>query len=112
MHGLVLGGGSLVSMLRQVGQKRLDRECGGEEVFTRPPAVEPGALYDLLHRGSLGVNGGVVQTEPMSHVIEEFGFLISRRGRHIIPPCWCPEIADDRYQAKIGENSSNIILLG
>ena len=84
MHGLVLGGGSDVSMHRQVSQERLDLGFGGEEVFARPHAVETDESYDPLHRGSLSVNGVVVQTEHLSHFIEEFGWWISRRGRHII----------------------------
>jgi hypothetical protein len=85
IHGLVLGGGCDVSIQRQVGQERLDRGFGGEEVFARPHAVETDASHDPLHRGSLRVHGVVVQTEHLSHVIEEFGVWISRRGGHIIP---------------------------
>jgi hypothetical protein len=58
------------------------------------------------------VNGVVVQTEHLSHFIEEFGLWISRRVRHMIPPWWCPEIADNRHRAKLPENQSNIALSG
>jgi hypothetical protein len=85
IHGLVLSGGHDVSMHCQVGQERLDPGFSGEEVFARPQAVETDASHDPLHRGSLRVHGVVVQTEHLSHVIEEFGVWISRRGGHIIP---------------------------
>jgi hypothetical protein len=42
--------------------------------------------YDPLHIGVLGVNGGVVQTEHLSHVIEACGWWMSRRVRPLIPP--------------------------
>jgi hypothetical protein len=73
MHGLVLGGGSDVSLHGQVGQARLDRGFGGEEVFARPQAVATDASDDPRHSGALGVHGVVVQTEPLSHCIEAFG---------------------------------------
>ena len=57
----------------------VDLGFGGEEVLARPHAVETDESYDPLHIGSLGVNGVVVQTEHLSHFIEEFGLLISRR---------------------------------
>ena len=72
-------------MHRQVGQERLDLGFGGEEVLARPHAVETNESHDPLHRGSLSVHGVVVQTEHPSHVIEEFGWWIARRGRPIIP---------------------------
>ena len=108
IHGLVLGRGRDVSVHGQVGQERLDLGFGGEEVFARPHAVEPDEPYDPLHRGALGVDGVVVQTEHLSHVIEAFGLLRSRRGRQRIPPWWCPEIADNRHRAKLLETQSNI----
>jgi hypothetical protein len=46
--------------------------------------VETDESYDPLHRGALGVHGVVVETEHLADVIEEFGLLISRRGRHIV----------------------------
>ena len=73
MHSLVLGGGRDVSMHRQVGQERLDRGFGGEEVLARPQAVEPDESHDPFHRGSLSVHGVVLQTECLSHIIKEFG---------------------------------------
>jgi hypothetical protein len=60
-------------MHRQVGQEGLDLGFGGEKVFARPHAVETDESYDPLHRGSLCMPGVVVQTEHLSHVIEEFG---------------------------------------
>lgn len=62
--------------------------------------VEPGEPDDPLPRGSLGVQGGVVETEHFSIVIEEFGLLTSRRVRRIRSPSWWPEIADNG----IGQN--------
>jgi hypothetical protein len=47
--------------------------------------VETADSYDPLHRGAFSVNGVVVQAEHLSHRIEEFGLLISRRGRQRIP---------------------------
>jgi len=90
----------------------VDLGFGGEEVFARPHAVETDESYDPLHIGSLGVNGVVVQTEHLSHFIEEFGLLISRRGGHTIPPRWWLEIADNRHRAKLPENPTNIVLSG
>ena len=85
IHGLVLGGGRDVSMHHQVGQEGLDRGFGRDEVFARAHAVETDESYDPLPSGSLSVHGVVVQTEPLSHVSEECGWWISRRGRPIIP---------------------------
>jgi len=112
IHGLVLGGGRDLAMHRQVRQERFDLGFGGEEVLTRPHAVEPDEPDDPCHIGSLGMNGVVVPTEHLSHVIEEFGLLTSRRGRHRIPPRWCPESADNRHRAKLPENRPNIALSG
>jgi hypothetical protein len=53
-----------------------------------------------------------VQTEHLSHFIEESGLVICRQVTHILPPQWCPEIADNRCRAKLPENSSNIALSG
>jgi hypothetical protein len=72
--------------------------------------VETDEPDEPLHRGALGVHGGVVQTEHLVHVIEEFGLLTSHRGRHTIPPWWWPEIADNRHRAKLPENPTNIAL--
>jgi hypothetical protein len=72
--------------------------------------VETDESYEPLHRGALGVHGVVVQTEHLVHVIEEFGLLISRRGRHIIPPWWWLEIGDNRHRATLPEHQSNIAL--
>jgi hypothetical protein len=74
--------------------------------------VETDESYDPLHIGALGVNGVVVQTEHLSHFIEEFGLWISRRARHMIPPWWCPEIADNGHRAKLPESQFNIALSG
>jgi hypothetical protein len=112
IHGLVLGGGSDVSIHRQVGQERLDLGFGGEEVFAGPHAVETDESYDPLHIGSLGVNGVVVETEHLADVIEEFWLLTSRRVRHRRPPSWCPEIVDNGHWAKLPENPTNIALSG
>jgi hypothetical protein len=60
IHRLVLDGGRDVSMHRQVGEERLYRGFGGEEVFARPHAVEMHESYDPLYTGSLGVHGVVV----------------------------------------------------
>ena len=53
-----------------------------------------------------------MQTEHLSHVIEECGLLISRRGKYILPPWWWLESADNRHRAKLPENPSNIVLSG
>jgi hypothetical protein len=50
------------------------------------------------YMGSLGVNGVVMQTEHLSHFIEEFGVLITGRSRHTMPPWWCPENGDNRQK--------------
>jgi hypothetical protein len=112
IHGLVLGGGSDVSMHREVGQERLDFGFSGEEAFARPHGVETDEAYDPLHIGSFGVNGVVVQTEHLSHFIEEFWWLTACRDRHAIPPWWCSEIVDNMYRAKLPENRSNMALSG
>jgi hypothetical protein len=103
-----VGGGRDVSMHRQIGQKRLDPGFGGAEVFVRPPAVEPDESSDPLPRGALDGHGVVVQTEPLSHIIEESGVLICRRGRPTIPPWWCPQIADHRHRAQLPDNPSHL----
>jgi len=100
IHGLVLGGGRDVAMHRQVGEERFDLGFGGEEVLARPHAVEPDEPDDPLHIGSLGMNGVVVPTEHLSHVIEEFGWLIFRLVRHIRSPSWRPESADNSASGK------------
>ena len=112
IHGLVLGGGSDVSIHRQVGQERLDLGFGGDEVFAGPHAVETDESYDPLHRGALGVNGVVMETEHVSDVIEEFWLLTARRVRHIRASSWRLEIADNRHRAKLPENPANIALSG
>ena len=95
IHGLVLGGGSDVSIHRQVGQERLDFGFGGEEVCAGPHTVETGKPYDPLHIGALGVYGVVVKTEHLADFIEEFWWLTSRRVRHIRSPPWRPQSADN-----------------
>jgi hypothetical protein len=80
IYGLVLGGGSDVSIEREVGQERLGLGFGGEEVCARPHAVETDESYDPLHIGSLGVNGEVVQTERS---------LIRRKGENSRKPRQC-----------------------
>ena len=59
---------------------------GGEEVFARAHAVETDESYDPLHRGSLSVHGVVVETEYLSHFLEEDWVVdfASRAGR-VIP---------------------------
>jgi hypothetical protein len=52
--------------------------------------------YYSRHRGVLGVDGVVVQTEHLADVIEEFWWLTSRCVRHIRSPSWRPESADNR----------------
>jgi hypothetical protein len=47
------------------------------------------------------------ELRTMSHCIEEFGLWISRRVGHMIPPWWCPEIADNKHRAKLPENPTN-----
>ena len=96
-------------MHRQVGQERLDRGFSGEEVLARPHAVETDESYDdPFYIGSLGVHGVVVQTEHRADFIDECGWWISRRVKPIIPPWWCPEIADNKPWAKLPEDQSNI----
>ena len=107
-----MASGRDVSIDRQVGQERLDLGFGGEEVLARPHAVETDESYDPLDIGSLSVDGVVMQTEHLSHFIEEFGLLIARRGRHTIPLWWWLEIADNRHRAKLPENPTNIALSG
>lgn len=80
IHGLVLGGGTDVSIDRQVGQERLGLGFGGEEVCARPHAVETDESSDPLHIGSLGVNGVVVQTERS---------FIRRKGQNSRKPRRC-----------------------
>ena len=74
MHDLVLGGGSDVSMHRQVGQEQRDRGFGGDEVYAGPHAVETDASYDPLPRGALGVHGVVVETEPLRTASRSVGY--------------------------------------
>src|SRR5688572_14690265 len=97
-------------MHRQVSQERFDLRFGGEEVLAPPHAVEADESCDPLHRGALGGHGVLVQTEHRVNFIAECGFWVSRRVRPIIPPWWCPEIADNRHWAKLPENPTNIIL--
>jgi hypothetical protein len=74
--------------------------------------VEPDDSDDPLQSGALSVKGVVVQTAHLSHVIQEFGWWFSRRGRPIILSWWYPEIPDNRHQAKLPENPINITLSG
>ena len=112
MHDVVLGGGSDVSMHRQVGQERRDRGFGGDEVCAGPHAVETDASYDPLPRGALGVHGVVVETEHLTDFTEECWWLTSRRVRPIRAPSWCPQLADNSHGAKLPENHINIELSG
>jgi hypothetical protein len=111
-HRLVLGRGSHVSMHGKVCQERFDRRFGGEEVLARPHAMETDEPDDPLYRGALDVHGAVVQTEHLSHVIEEVGLLTCRRVRPIRSPSWCPKITDNGHRAKLPENPTNIVLSG
>jgi hypothetical protein len=54
----------------------------------------------------------MVQTEHLSHFIEEVGAWLSGRGRHIILSWRCSKIADNRHRAKLPENLTNIALSG
>jgi hypothetical protein len=112
MHRLVLGRGSDVSVHGQVRQECFDLRFGGAKVLARPHAVETDEPYDPIHRGALGMNGVVVETEHRADCIAEFGWLTSRRVRHIRFPQWRPEIADNRHRAKMPENHTNIVLSG
>jgi hypothetical protein len=56
----------------QVRQEGFDLWCGGEEVFARPHAVETDEPDDPLHRGALGMNGGVVETEHRADFIADW----------------------------------------
>jgi hypothetical protein len=74
--------------------------------------VETGEPYDPLHIGALSVYGVVVETEHLVDFIEEFGWLTSRRVKHIRSPSWRPQSADNGYRAKMPENPINIALSG
>jgi hypothetical protein len=87
---------TLGSTYHQVGQERLDPGFGGGEVGARPHTVATDEPYYSRHRGVLGVDGVVVQTEHLADVIEEFWWLTSRCVRHIRSPSWHPESADNR----------------
>ena len=39
--------------------------------------------------------------EHRADFIEEFWWLTSRRVTHITSPSWCPEIVDNRHEAKL-----------
>jgi hypothetical protein len=58
------------------------------------------------------VDGALVQTEDLSHCIEQFGWWLAPRVTHMIPLWWCPEIADNRHRAKLLETQFNITLSG
>jgi hypothetical protein len=58
------------------------------------------------------VDGVGMEREHLSEVIEEFGWWISRRTRHMMPPWWCSEIADNRHRVELPENPINILLSG
>jgi len=75
IHRLVLGGGSNVCVYGEVGQERFDLGFAGEEVLTRPHAMETNEPHDPIHVRSLGVNGVVMQTEYLSDLLEEFWLL-------------------------------------
>jgi hypothetical protein len=96
----------------QVGEERLDQGFGREEVLARPHAVETDESYDPFYIGSLGVDGVMLQTEHLSHFIEEFWWLTSCHGGHRRFPSWRSETADNRHRAKLPENQSNITLSG
>ena len=73
-------------MYGEVGQKRFNLGFGGEEVLTGPHAMETNKPHNLVHVGSLGVNGVVVQTEYLSDLIKEFWLLTFCRVKHIRLP--------------------------
>ena len=111
-ESLVLRGGCDVSMHREVGQERLDLGCGGAEVLARPQAVATDESYAPFHRGALGVNEVVVETEYLSHCIEELGLLPSRRVRPRRSPAWRPESAANGQWAQLPETRTIIALSG
>jgi hypothetical protein len=104
IDGLVLGRGRDVSMHCQVGQECLDLRFGGEEVCAGPHTVETGKPFDPFHRGALGMNGVVVQTEYLAYFIEQFGGVTSSRVRHTRVPSLRPGIVDNRYRGKTARN--------
>ena len=77
----------------------------------RVVVVELDEADDLIHRGTLSMNGGVVEAEYVTDFIKKFG-LTSRRVRHIRLPSWCCESDDNRHGAKLLKNSTNITLSG
>jgi hypothetical protein len=85
---------------------------GGTDFFTVNLAQREGRLLvdyiDILRNAVCYVK----TMEHLSHFIEEFGLWVSHRGRHMIPPWWCPGIADNRHRAKLPENQSHIVLSG
>ena len=73
---------------------RRARVGGGTYFFTVNFAQREGRLpvdhIDILRNAVRYMK----TTEHLSHFIEEFGLLIPRQGRHMIPPWWGPEIVD------------------
>src|SRR6266851_4830919 len=69
-----------------------------------PHAMETDASDDPLHRGALGVHGGVVETEHVADCGAACGMLTSRRVRHIRASSWRPTIVDYREGAQLPGN--------
>jgi len=74
--------------------------------------VEPGEPSDPLYIGALSMDGVVVEPEHRVDFLEEFWWLTSYRIRHIRSLSCRPAILDNRRQANLPENSTNIALSG
>ncbi|RMH34742.1 MAG: hypothetical protein D6690_10090 [Nitrospirae bacterium] len=46
--------------------------------------------------GALGV--ARVVAKEVAHVVEEFEGVNAWRGRHTIPPWWCPEMTENKHR--------------
>ena len=79
----------------EVRQERFDLGFSGEDLGTRPHAVETGKPYDPLHIGTLGVDRVVVETEHPPDLIEECRLWTSLRVRHRRSLYWCSQIIDN-----------------
>src|SRR5262249_48031079 len=94
-----------------VCQECFDLRSGRAKVLARPQAIEMDELYDPIYIGALSVHGGVMETEPLAHILEEFWWLTSRRVRHRRSPSWHAEITDNKRRAKLPDNSFNIHII-
>jgi hypothetical protein len=81
---LVLGGRCNILVDCQIGKKSFDLGCGTKWILAGMHLVALGEPDDPIDVGALSVDRIVVNTEELTHLIQQFGPLTSGGGGHSI----------------------------